>query len=1391
MKRLLLIVLLSAFFSPLFAADYYWVGGAGSWTDINHWATTSGGTTKHSIIPSATDNVFFDANSGIANGNIITMPATSHAYCNNMSWVGVTATAQFRYGGGAYALYISGNLELAASVAYGMMNTQFVGSNNITIKFNGAGRVPVAGWYNPLIFNKPGATITMLDPIPLALQVNDLILTAGNLDLSGQTHTFWQLSSNNTNARSVNISNAIINTTVHWNLRGSNYTLNAANSVLNTVSLFTDGGTYNEVNISTTGMDMGIGLTTIDKLTFTNPASLAGSVRVGGNNIINILEFKGNGVLRGGGNTINELIMAPGKGLIAYGNNTINTLFRSNTPDCSGLAEITGATGETVTLTFGASAVIDLKNVYITNVIAAGTHPLPIDVVGADGGNTTNWNITNPLTGTTLYWVGGAGDWNDNTHWSATSGGPGGYCVPFSADDVVFDANSGFSAGNNTVTTTSNTWCHNMTWAGVTVPATFSEHNSYTLMVYGSVTLSPSVTMNTDILFRGTEASTFTTNGATLGTLFLNINRTGTNGGVTLTDDWTNTASLVRLIAGKWLMPGRTINISQFVSNVVGSRTIDISNATITVAQGWTLNATGRTWVNGGAGSFITSNSYFVVDGLAYPKVHLNSAQDVFDIRNATIGELVFHNTSVTSEAKITNNNTITSLEFKGSGFIDGGGNSIGTLLMAPSKYYRVNGASTITTHWSFNSPSCSGLGEIRGYNGTIGTLNFGAGATRDLNNLYVQNITATGSGIPVVVNGADAGGNTGFTINASTGSDRYWVGGAGDWNDASHWSLTPGGTGGACIPTVNDNVYFNANSFTAGSRTVTTTGNTYAKNMSWAGATNSPIFNESATFNMEIWGDLEMNPAVQMNAQAVFVGSANATLTTNGSTSGNFDITIDKPNASVSLALNDNLINANTDIILQRGALNAASRTINIASFSDIGTSNANPTSVDISNSNFTGSWNYMGSNKSVNATNSTIIASQIFTNGGTYNKVDMVNGNTARISVSGTIFDSLVFSASTIGSAATLGGNNTIGTLEFKARAAINGTGNNIGTMIFAPGRQYTFANGTNTTITNAWYGSGTPCGLTDISAATGTATVTVNGSSVDLDYIRLTNITAAGTAAPFNAYEHSIPSGTNANWNIEPYAGSTPLEGLGPDIDVPQNELPYRISTAGFFGSPLSSYVWNDGSTLDYLEINTGGTYTVTVSFPDGCSIQDNIVITLVAPLPITIVNFSAKSVNCAPQLNWQVADALNFSRFEIERSADGRNYSNVGSVTYNEAVTHYSYTDNRSGEGRFFYRLRLVDIDGSFKYSNIVSLMNNCGSLLDITPTITNSSVYVTLPGGYENARIRVFNAAGQEMPVRISGNGARRTIDISTLTKAYYFVQVNNNGVLKTVKILKQ
>jgi len=80
---LLFIAVLLCFHS-VFAADYFWIGGTGNWSDISHWATTSNGVITHGQAPTADDDVYFDFNSFDAPGQVVTLNS-SIIFCRNMN----------------------------------------------------------------------------------------------------------------------------------------------------------------------------------------------------------------------------------------------------------------------------------------------------------------------------------------------------------------------------------------------------------------------------------------------------------------------------------------------------------------------------------------------------------------------------------------------------------------------------------------------------------------------------------------------------------------------------------------------------------------------------------------------------------------------------------------------------------------------------------------------------------------------------------------------------------------------------------------------------------------------------------------------------------------------------------------------------------------------------------------------------------------------------------------------------------------------------------------------------------------------------------------------------------------------------------------------------------
>lgn len=89
----------------------------------------------------------------------------------------------------------------------------------------------------------------------------------------------------------------------------------------------------------------------------------------------------------------------------------------------------------------------------------------------------------------------------------------------------------------------------------------------------------------------------------------------------------------------------------------------------------------------------------------------------------------------------------------------------------------------------------------------------------------------------------------------------------------------------------------------------------------------------------------------------------------------------------------------------------------------------------------------------------------------------------------------------------------------------------------------------------------------------------------------------------------------------------------------------------------------------------------------------------------PLPVKLTNFTAKADFNTTLLNWETASELNNDKFVIERSEDGNHFVQLGEVKGKGIASFYSYRDAAPANGYNYYRLKQVDFDGSFAYSEV--------------------------------------------------------------------------------------
>ena len=164
-----------------------------------------------------------------------------------------------------------------------------------------------------------------------------------------------------------------------------------------------------------------------------------------------------------------------------------------------------------------------------------------------------------------------------------------------------------------------------------------------------------------------------------------------------------------------------------------------------------------------------------------------------------------------------------------------------------------------------------------------------------------------------------------------------------------------------------------------------------------------------------------------------------------------------------------------------------------------------------------------------------------------------------------------------------------------------------------------------------------------------------------------------------------------------------------------------------------------------------------------------------------LPLTLLSFNASIENDAVRLQWETAAEMNVSHFEIERSADGRSFSSVDRVaSSSNGGGKYSYLDN-SAPATQYYRLKMVDLDLSFTYSQILLVRNSAVTGLHLYPNPASSTVQLSLPRlDAGNSYIRILNVQGVQLSTRnINNQGQASTIsmDVNSLRPGRYFIEI--------------
>jgi trimeric autotransporter adhesin len=232
----------------------------------------------------------------------------------------------------------------------------------------------------------------------------------------------------------------------------------------------------------------------------------------------------------------------------------------------------------------------------------------------------------------------------------------------------------------------------------------------------------------------------------------------------------------------------------------------------------------------------------------------------------------------------------------------------------------------------------------------------------------------------------------------------------------------------------------------------------------------------------------------------------------------------------------------------------------------------------------------------------------------------------------------------------------------------------------------------------------------------------------------------------------------------------------------------------------GSSIST-----GTTL-FAPNNTGtnllhGTngYVLQTSIPSFSSFyfaSNNVV------LPTEVLTFSGiLQSNLSALLTWKTDNEINTARFEVERSIDGNNFSQIGfknGAGNSNSTLDYAHIDNDAIDQAstiLFYRLKIVHVNGSFKYSNIIT----------IALPITKASISIAPNPVVNEVKGNVISPITGNVTLRIVDNTGRvvlQTItfvkkgnnnfvqNINQLAKGAYYLDISGSGIISRSKFQK-
>jgi hypothetical protein len=301
-------------------------------------------------------------------------------------------------------------------------------------------------------------------------------------------------------------------------------------------------------------------------------------------------------------------------------------------------------------------------------------------------------------------------------------------------------------------------------------------------------------------------------------------------------------------------------------------------------------------------------------------------------------------------------------------------------------------------------------------------------------------------------------------------------------------------------------------------------------------------------------------------------------------------------------------------------------------------------------------------------------------------------------------------------------------------------------------------------------------------------------------------LANITANSNAIVVKYFPIDAGVGTYTNTGTE----STPLTDYNEqeywDVSVEgggtatANITIYWDGYKDVFGNALSlRKVAHKLNNTNWLNEGTTGTGTTSIGSVVSNSITNPFgkfsLGTTVGVLPLNLLSFTATPKGNDALLNWKTDNEINVQKYDVERSNNNGMFTYVGTqqALVGSGTKNYSLTDfnaaNFAVNKTLYYRLKMFDNNGSFKYSEIrkVNFDKTNMDIVSVYPNPTSGKVNIILNTSTNNVLLSVINSLGQLVKTQAINSTNSNVLDLTNLPNGTYFIKTNNGQQFKIVK----